>query len=362
MNKIDDLVNDHIKALAPKPALPTKGNQAISLDKGELPYPPSPRVVEAIANAAKTVNRYPDVLGGSLRGALAEYAGVKTEQIVVGNGSDDIIELIVKVFVQPGDKTLLPTPTFVIYDLATRVVGGKPIHVSRTADFGLDVKALLEVAPRTKVLFLANPNNPTANSIAREVIVEILDRVECLVVVDECYYEFCQETVADLVGQYPNLIVLRSLSKSFGLAGMRVGYGIANEFTIDYLYRAAQMFPVNELAMIAANAALADQAYVHSKIEQVWQERKALAQQLEGLGFLLYPSATNFLFVSTKPLGISSKDLVKALRDKNIFVADFGLKQGLDAYYFRVSVGTPRENQTFLQGVEAIATSIKEDY
>ncbi len=138
------------------------------------------------------------------------------------------------------------------------------------------------------------------------------------------------------------------------MAGIRLGYGIANETIIDHLYRAAQLFPVNKLALVAANAALEEQAYVYSNIKKICRERTELAREIEQLGFVVYPSATNFLFVRTKPLGITSQNLVQSLREKKIFVADFGLKQGLDAYYFRTAVGTPRENQILVAGLKEL--------
>lgn len=354
--RLDSLVNEHIKALNPKQTL-LKSENAIRLDKGELPYPPSAKVVQAIADAATQINRYPDVMGGTLREALAAYAKVKTEQIVIGNGSDDLIELILKVFVKPGEEVLLPIPTFFIYDFATRSLGGIPVSVKRTEDFGLDIEAIkAKVTSKTKVLFIANPNNPTANLVSRNTIVEILDNLECIVVIDECYYEFCQETVADLIDKYPNLMVLRSLSKSFGLAGIRLGYGIANKTITDYLYRAAQLFPVNKLAIAAGNAALNNQDYVRLNIENLCQERTKLTQELTKLGFRVYPSATNFIFIETKPLGITSTDLVHFLQDRKIFVADFGFKQGLDGYYLRIATGTPRENQVLLEALKEYAS------
>lgn len=357
--KIEDLVNEYVRNLNFKGTGLPKADGAIRLDKGELPYPPSPHVIKAIADAAAEVNRYPELLGGVLRNALAEYTGARQEQIVIGNGSDDLIELIVKVFVQPTEEVLMPVPTFFVYWQTTQALGGNPVFVNRTDDFGLDVEALLQkVTSRTKVLFIANPNNPTGNLISRETIQKVLNSVDCLVVIDECYYEICQQTVADLVDEYPNLIILRSFSKSFGLAGLRIGYGIANETVVDYLYRAALPFPVNKLATVGAIAALADVKYIRSNIEQICQERTSLARELEQLGLLVYPSATNFLFVSTKSVGISSSDLVQALQTKNIFVQDFGGKPGLDAYYFRTSVGTPTENQVLLKSLKEAIKSI----
>ncbi|MGK7893546.1 MAG: histidinol-phosphate transaminase [Xenococcus sp. (in: cyanobacteria)] len=347
--QLDSLFNEQIANLPSKKAM-IRGENAIRLDKGELPYPPSPKVVQAIAEAANQINRYPDVLGGSLRTALAEYTGVNPEQIVIGNGSDDLIELIVKLFLKPGEEVILPSPTFFVYSFATKVVGGVPIEVARNSDFSLDIDTIIErVTPQTKVIFLANPNNPTANLEPRENLIKILDKLDCIVVIDECYYEFCQETVVDLVDSYPNLIVLRSLSKSFGLAGIRVGYAITNQKIADYLYRIAQLFPVNKLAIAASYAALRDREYIKYNIKQIQNSKQNLIPALEDIGLIVYPTATNFLFLNSKPLDITSSDLVKFLRDNNILVADFGNKQGLEPYYLRIAIGTPEENQRLLE-------------
>lgn len=350
--EIESLLNPYIKELNSKSAI-NRRKDAIRLDKGELPYPPSPHVIEAISNAASEINRYPDILGGVLREALAEYNGVKTEQIVVGNGSDDLIELIVKVFVKQGEEVILPIPTFFVYDFATKVVGGIPIWVKRNEDFSLNIDAIKDkITSKTKVLFIANPNNPTANLTPREILIEILEQVDSIVVIDECYYEFSQETVVDLIEKYPNLIILRSLSKSFGLAGIRIGYSIANEVISDYLYRIAQLFPVNKMAIVAGKVALENKKYIDSNIHKIQQEKKELTKELTELGFTVYPSDTNFLFIGTKSLNITSKNIVKLLKEQNILVADFGLKQGLDGYYLRTAIGKDKENQILLAGLK----------
>lgn len=359
LDTIEQWVNPAIRTLTSKSAGPAKDDQAIRLDKGELPYPPSPRVVDAIAKAASTCNRYPAVLGGVLRDKLATYTGAKPEQIILSNGSDDLIELIIKVFVQPGQQVLLPIPTFFVYGHATQVMGGVPVLVQRSPDFGLDVEAIVaKVTSDTKVLYIANPNNPTANLVARDTLIEVLNRVNCMVVVDECYFELCQTTIADLVDTYPNLIVLRSLSKSFGLAGLRIGYAIANAPVVDYLYRAAQLFPVNKVAIAAGIAALEDQTYIQANIQRVLAEKPQLQQSISALGFKVYPSDTNFLLVDTQPLKLPSNLLVKALQDQNIWVADFGSKPGLADHYFRTAIGTPNENQALLKGLATVLASI----
>lgn len=352
---LESLLNPQVQLLPKKTAGAIKKPQAIRLDKGELPFLPSLSVQEAIKRASLEINRYPELMGGSLRFSLANYCQSKSEQIIVGNGSDDLIELILKAFVGAGDQVILPTPTFFIYDFATRVVGGENIYVARNSKFDLDLEQLIaKVTAKTKLIFLANPNNPTANLTAREKIIELLELVDCLVVVDECYYEIAGETVVDLIEEYPNLIVLRSLSKSFGLAGIRLGYSIANEGIIDYLYRIAQLFPVNKLALAAGEAALKDLSYTQANISKLCVERESLKKKLEDLDLVVYPSATNFLFVrSTK---ITSENLVAQLAQKEIYVADFGLKQGLDRYHWRTSVGSIQENELLVEALQIIHT------
>jgi histidinol-phosphate aminotransferase len=345
---IERLLNPHIKNLDVKRSL-SRPARAILLDKGELPYPPSPKVIKAVARAAAEINRYPETLGGSLRSKLAQYTDKPPEQIVIGNGSDDLIELIVKVFVQPGEEVILPIPTFFVYEFATKVCGGIPLRAKRTADFDLNVGAILDqVSKRTKVIFIANPNNPTANLVDRQTLIALLERVNCLVVIDECYFEFSRETAAGLVDRFPNLLILRSLSKSFGLAGLRVGYAIAQAPIVEFLYRAAQLFPVSRLAIAAANAALADIDYIQANIQKIERNKSFLARELEKLGLVTYPSATNFLFVGTRPSGLTSAELVQSLQQQGIWVADFGLKQGLDGYYFRTAIGTDDDNRKLL--------------
>jgi len=325
----------------------------VRLDKGELPFPPSDLVIKALIGAVSQINRYPDLMGGSLRDSLAHYTSTQSEQIIIGNGSDDLIELILKVFVSPGDEVLLPIPTFFVYEFATNVVGGKPIFVPRDAQFDVEIEQLLsQVTAKTKVIFLANPNNPTANLISREKIISLSKQVDCLVVVDECYYEIAGETVIDLIEEYPHLLVLWSFSKSFGLAGIRLGYAVANATTIDYLYRLAQLFPVNKLALIAGEAALQDLNYIQENLKKIYLEREKLKNDLTDLGLIVYPSATNFLFVKT--IGISSQELVEKIAKREIYVADFGLKQGLDGCYFRTSVGSAKENQQLVEALKEI--------
>ncbi len=346
------LIRPAVQSLSPKVAGIPKSDRAIRLDKGEFPYPPSPQVIAAIQAAASTINRYPEVLTNNLRQALADYNQISLAKVFVGNGSDDLIEVVLKICLEPGDQVILPIPTFFVYGAATEMLDGQAVSVARTADFDLDLPAILQaVTDRTKLIFIANPNNPTANLTSRETLIALLEQVPCLVVIDECYFEICQMTVADLVDRYPHLIILRSLSKGFGLAGLRVGYGITNPQLVDYLYRVAQIFPVNQLAIAAGIAAVQDLAYLQEKLRAIKSDRTKLTQALTQLGFRVYPSATNFLLLSTKPLHQTSAEVVSKLASQEIYVADFGHKPGLDAYHLRIATGTPAENERLLDAL-----------
>lgn len=324
-------------------------SDSIRLDQSESPYPPSPKVIQTICHAASKINRYPQVESSDLQQELAIYTAKKPSQIVVGNGSDDLIELILKVFVDFSEQVLLPIPTFPWYWYAAKNLDREVVFVNRTHNFELDVtEILLHISSKVKVIFIANPNNPTANLIPRCQIVELISRVNCLVVVDECYYEFCQETVVDLVDVYPNLIVLRSFSKGFALAGLRVGYAIAPTELASCLRNRAQFFGVNALAQVAAITVLSDLEYYHTQIKLIQHARTSLSHELLELGFEVYPSVTNFLFVGTHKLSISSTYVANSLRAKNIYVKDCTGLPGLDNFYFRTSIGNDNENQLLL--------------
>jgi histidinol-phosphate aminotransferase len=352
--QISSLVRSIVRDLPRKQAGIPKDDRAVRLDKGEFPYPPSPQVIAAIQAAASGINRYPEVLTPTLRQAIATYNQLDISQVFVGNGSDDLIELVLKICLEPGDEVILPIPTFFVYGAATTMLGGQPVAVQRRADFDLDIPAILRaINLRTKLIFIANPNNPTANLVDRQTIVELLQAVNCLVVVDECYFEICQTTVADLITTYPHLIVLRSLSKGFGLAGLRLGYGLAQPQLVEYLHSVAQIFPVNQLAIAAGLAALQDLDYMKTKLAEIIQERDRLSLALTELGLQVYPSATNFLLVNCQAWSMTAPHLVRQLADQQVYIADFGGKPGLDNYCCRIATGTPKENQLLLTSLAA---------
>lgn len=350
-----NLIPGHVLALPKRGVTPPAIAGEIRLDRNEQPVPPSARVQEAIRQASAMAHRYPGSGSPDLRAAIATYNHVAPEQVVVGNGSDELIELVARAFLSNGDQVIIPAPSFFYYANATQCVGGVPVYAQRKPDFTLNVDAIFAaVTPRTKVLYIANPNNPTGTAATRAELVGILDRADFLVVVDECYYEFLGETIVDLLPKYSHLMIMRSFSKAFGLAGLRVGYAMASPTFCDYLMRVAQAYSVNRIAQSAALASIDDVQSARSRIAEVCRLRGLLADQLTQLGYRVLPSATNFLLVSTAPLDLTSAAVVAHLRKSNIYVSDFAGYAGLDATWFRVTIGQPEENQAFFETLKTI--------
>ncbi|KPK21423.1 MAG: hypothetical protein AMJ70_07075, partial [Dehalococcoidia bacterium SG8_51_3] len=263
----------------------------VKLDGNENPYGCSPKVYQALA-AYPYYHNYPDPEQRELRKALEEYTGLGHQHIVCGTGSDDLIDLILRLFLRPGDEVVNCPPTFGMYPFSTDVCGGRVVDVPRTGDFNLDIarmkKALTE---KTKVVFVASPNNPTGNSTTEKEIKELID-IGRTVVVDEAYFEFSNGvTMADLVPSYPNLIVLRTFSKWAGLAGLRIGYGLFPVEIAGYLMRIKQPYNASAAAQAAVLASLADIDYLRANVAKVVMERERLFGRLEELGWLKpYPS------------------------------------------------------------------------
>lgn len=350
-----NLIPDHVLKLPKRGVTPPAIPGEIRLDRNEQAVPPSPRVQEAIRDAAAMAHRYPGSGSPDLRAAIAKYNKVAAEQVVVGNGSDELIELVARAFLANGDEVIIPSPSFFYYSNATSSVGGVPVYPKRKPDFTLDLDAIFAaVTPRTKVLYIANPNNPTGTAANRSELIEILERADFLVIIDECYYEFLGETIVDLLPKYPHLMIMRSFSKAFGLAGLRVGYAMASTNFCDYLMRVAQSYSVNRIAQAAALAAIEDVESARRKIEEVCQRRGQLATALKGLGYHVAPSATNFVLASSAPRGLTSGEVVAHLRKSNIYVADFAGFAGLDATWFRVTIGQPEEISTLLSSLKAL--------
>ena len=252
----------------------------IKLDANENPYGCSPRVQKALAKY-KQINIYPDDGQERLRKMLSGYAGVDSKHIVAGSGSNQLIDLLVRLLVTKGDEVINCTPTFGIYNFSTRLCGGKLVEVPRLSDFSIDVdKVKSAITTKTKIIFIANPNNPTANLTNAKDIKTLLD-TGTPIVVDEAYYEFSRKTVMPLVRKYDNLIVLRTFSKWAGLAGLRAGYGIFPPAVADFILRIKIPYNVNVAALVAVEESLKDMDYLMASVDKIISERDRLYKELK---------------------------------------------------------------------------------
>jgi histidinol-phosphate aminotransferase len=322
----------------------------IKMNANENPYGCSPKVLQALADCPH-FNIYPDDGQGELRKLLAGYAGVNAEHIVASSGSNTLIDLIVRLFVEPDDEVINCIPTFDIYRFSTEICGGTLINLSRDDNFSINVKAIKAAINRkTKLIFLATPNNPTGNIIPRRDILEIVD-TGIPVVVDEAYHEFSGETVIPLVSQYHNLMVLRSFSKWAGLAGLRVGYGIFPSRIADYLMAIKIPHNVNVAAEIAVRESLNDLDYLQDRVQAIITERGRLFGELQKLKWLKpFPSQANFVFCAV--LKGSAGELHQKLQRKGILIRYFDkplLRNGI-----RISVGKPEHTDALIKALQSL--------
>ncbi len=336
------------ETLAGKVEVPAAG--IIKLDANENTYGCSPRVIRSLADCNFHV--YPDDGQQELRKLLAGYTGVEAERIVVSGGSNQLIDLIVRLFVETGDEVINCVPTFDIYRFSTEICGGTLVNVPRDDNFAVDVKAVkAAVTGKTKLIFLANPNSPTGNIIPRQDILDII-ATGLPVVVDEAYYEFSGETVVSLFNQYQNLMVLRTFSKWAGLAGLRVGYGIFPPRIAGYLMAIKMPYNVNVAAIIAVKESLADLEYLKGRVEAIIAERERLFGELKKIEWLNpFPSQANFIFCTV--LNGSAGELHQKLQNKGILIRYFDkplLRNGI-----RISVGKPEQTDALLKALREIA-------
>ena len=320
----------------------------VKLASNENPRGPGPAVRAAIANAVGELPRYPDSNGYALKEALSTRLGVSPDQLVLGNGSNDVLELVSLAFLQPGDEAVYAQHAFVVYPLATQARGARGVEVP-ARHFGHDLAAMrAAISDRTRIVFIANPNNPTGTWLAPDDIRTFVASVpqDVVVVLDEAYNEYLRPEQRapsiDWIASHPNLVVSRTFSKAYGLAALRVGYGVMDAGVADMLNRVRQPFNVNALAQAAALAALGDTDYVEESRLLNEAGMTQLAAGLDVLGVPYVPSHANFLMCKVG----SGAAINAALLKQGVIVrpiANYGLPEWL-----RVTVGLPDENTRFL--------------
>jgi histidinol-phosphate aminotransferase len=324
--------------------------KVIKLDGNENPYGCSPKVYQALADYPR-YHIYPDAEQRMLRQALKDYTGLSQQHIVCGSGSDELIDLTLRLFIKPGDEVINCPPTFGMYSFNTAICGGKVVNIPRGEDFTIDMDSIKRALNwKTRVIFIASPNNPTGNLITEQEIMQLLN-TEKIVVVDEAYFEFSNMTVANLVLSYPNLIVLRTFSKWAGLAGLRIGYGIFSVEIATYLMKIKQPYNINAAAQVAALASLADMNYLRSSIAKIIAEREQLFIKLKEFDWLQpYPSEGNFILCSV--LEGNAKEIWRQLRRKGIFIRYFDSPRLRN--YLRISVGKPQDTDALIKILKGV--------
>jgi len=336
------------EVLSQRAELPS--SKVIKLDGNENPYGCSPKVYQALATYPYYHN-YPDPEQMELRIALEKYTGLSRQHIVCGMGSDELIDLILRLLLKPGDEVINCPPTFGMYTFSTDVCGGRVVDVPRTENFALDMTRVKKALnSRTKVIFVASPNNPTGDIVTEKEIMELVGTGK-IVVVDEAYFEFSNSTMANLVPSYPNLIVLRTFSKWAGLAGLRIGYGFFPVEIAGYLMKIKQPYNTNAAARTAVLASLADIEYLRANVTWIVTERERLFGILKELAWLKpHPSSGNFILCSL-PKG-KAKETWQQLRREGIFVRYFDNSRLEDC--LRISVGKPEDTNALVKALEEV--------
>lgn len=366
-------IREHVSKIAPyvpgKPIDEVRREfgltDVIKLASNELPYGPPQKVREAVFKAARELNRYPDSHCYYLRKYLAEKFQVLPETIVFGNGSSELLKLIADAVVVDGDRVVYARPSFVMYPIITAARGGSSVEVPlREGDLAHDLEAMLQaVDESTSMVIICNPNNPTGTITPKEEIYRFLEKLPegVLVVFDEAYAEFASDSsyVSGLElfkDGWPNLVVLRSFSKAYGLAGLRLGYGFAPVELAEAINRLREPFNINLVAQEAALAALEVEDEYEKIRAEVIKERSRLEDKLKKEGFKVFPSQANFIFVDA---GVDSGKLFQELLKEGIIVRDGRIFGERFKTYLRVTVGTPEENERFLNSFLRLVREIK---
>jgi len=319
------------------------------LMSNECPLPPDDVVIEAALSAMREANFYPNS-AWELRDALASFAGVDPASVILGNGSTEILDVVTRTFITPGDEAVIPVPTYAFFETQVRLNGGVPVLVPTTADLGFDIPAIRgAVTPRTKLIFLCSPNNPIGRSWTKEEVVAVLE-TGIPTVSDQAYLECGYgRSFAPLIARFPNLIVTRTMSKAFGLAAVRVGYGLADPAVVDLLLRVRIPFSVSLIGARACLAAVRDPRILETRRRYISEERDRIFEALSQLpGVIPWPSETNFITIDVTATGRPSSDYVGEAKAERLLLRRVAAHR-LEGQYVRVTIGLREENDRFLE-------------
>ena len=359
------LINTGILNLSPyQPGKPVEDlerelgiKNAIKLASNENPMGPSPLALKAADKILSGIHRYPDGNALRLKEAISNEYDVGIEQITVGNGSNDIIEFVVRSFLSAQDSAVFSKHAFAVYPLAVQTVGAEGIEVP-AVNWGHDLSAMSDaIKENTKLVFIANPNNPTGTFVARDEVISFLDKVskDVIVLLDQAYFDYASYENNDIdfefINEFPNLVISRSFSKAYGLAGLRVGYSVSSAEIADFLNRVRQPFNTNSLALAAAEAALSDKDHMLKSLKMNIEQKSLLYKGLEDLGYQYIPSAGNFICFDCKQ---DAEQLFNKLLKEGVIVRSMGVYKMPN--HLRVTIGLPEENNIFLEKLAKVGS------
>ena len=329
---------------------PAAGACILKLNTNENPYPPSPRALAALRTVdGETLRRYPQPFADAFRSSAAEVLGVDPEWILVGNGSDDLLTMLFRAVTAPERAVAFPTPTYVLYRTLAAIQGAPVLEVPFDGDYTLPVDALAEAG--AALTLVANPNSPSGTAATVEQLAELADRTSGILVVDEAYVAFAEASAIELVRHCDRVIVLRTLSKSHGLAGLRLGFGISHPRLLSGLAKVKDSYNVDAVAAAVGAAAIRDIAYTREMVERIRATRTRLSTTLAGCGFRVWPSQANF--VLARPADGDARRLYEGLKERGILVRYFaepGLSDKL-----RITVGTDEQTARLMSALADLA-------
>jgi histidinol-phosphate aminotransferase len=333
---------------------PEPGERVVKLNTNENPFPPSPRVLQAIQQIEpEQLRRYPNAAADAFREAAASVLEVKPDMIMAGNGSDDVLAVAMLTFLSPGDTLAYPHPTYSLYPVMAELNEVKIAQVPWERDWALPVESLL--ATKARAIFLANPNAPSGTSVSPQRIEELCKKFAGVVVIDEAYVDFADDNCLPLLSDYGNVVITRTLSKAYSLAGLRFGYAVANPEVIREMSKARDSYPCDAISVAAATAAILDQDYARKTWDHVMSELQRLSSELTQMGWKVLPSHANFILAAA-PDG-RGREAYSGLKRQGILVRYFD-KPGLNDK-IRITVGTSQENNALLGGIKALGSAEK---
>jgi len=339
------------RAVGYEPGFQPSRADVVKLNTNENPYPPSPAVIKAISEiGAEQLRRYPDPMGNAFREAAAKINGVEADWIMCCNGGDDLLRMAFTAFCDRKRPAAYPVPTYSLYPVLANIQNCRAIEVPFDKEFNLPAR-LARV--RAALTIVCNPNAPSGTFIQPEELSSLAAEVKGVLLIDEAYVDFAERNCVELVKQFENVIILRSLSKGYSLAGLRFGYAIARPEMIDGLMKVKDSYNVDAIAIASATAAIKDREYFRQNIEKVTAERKRLTEQLKELGFELPVSSANFVFAEHKTC--KAQEIYDKLVQRNIFVRYWD-RVGIDNK-LRITVGTKEQNDILLSALKEIVSA-----